>query len=52
MAVKMIAIIVAGALGGVKLDEWLDTAPAFTLSLTLLSVGLAMWVIIRDLTKP
>ena len=48
----MIAIILAGTYGGMKLDEYfgLET-PIFTLVLTLASVGLAMYVIIRDLGK-
>jgi F0F1-type ATP synthase assembly protein I len=52
MAVQMIAIILIGVLGGIKLDEFLSLKfPVFTLVLTLLSVFLAMFFAIRDFLK-
>ncbi|MGD1846280.1 MAG: AtpZ/AtpI family protein [Salibacteraceae bacterium] len=52
IAAKMIAVILAGVFGGIKLDEVLASEfPLFTLLLSLLSVGLAMYIVIRDLIK-
>ncbi len=52
MAVQMIAIILFGVLGGIKLDEFLSLKfPVFTLVLTLLSVFLAIFFAIRDFLK-
>lgn len=52
MAVQMIAIILVGVLGGIKLDEYLSLSiPVFTLALTLLSVFAAIWYFIRDFLK-
>jgi F0F1-type ATP synthase assembly protein I len=52
MAIQMIAIILLGVLGGIKLDEFLSIKfPIFTLVLTLLSVFLAMFFVIRDFLK-
>lgn len=52
IATKMLAIILVGTFAGIKLDEKLALeTPIFTLILTLASVGLAMYVIIRDLGK-
>jgi len=48
----MIAIVVAGVYGGVKLDAYLELeTPIFTLLFSLLSVALAMYVVIRDVSK-
>lgn len=48
----MIVIIVAGAWGGKYLDEYLQLKfPAFTLSLTVLSVFAAVYLSIRELLK-
>lgn len=53
MATQMAAIIVAGALGGIQLDKYLQTeTPWFTGGLTILSVILAMYFAIKDLMKP
>jgi len=52
MAVQMIAIILVGVWGGVKLDEYLSLKfPVFTLVFTLLSVFLAIFFAIRDFLK-
>jgi len=48
----MAAIIVGGVLGGIQLDKWLALKfPAFTLSLTLFSVFLAIYYFIKDVIK-
>jgi F0F1-type ATP synthase assembly protein I len=52
MAVQMIAIILIGVLGGIKLDKYLSLKfPVFTLVFTLLSVFLAIYFAIRDFLK-
>jgi len=45
-------IIFAGAFGGVKLDEKIRWEfPVFTLVLSLLGVGTALYVVLKDLLK-
>lgn len=52
IALQMLTIILIGVFGGIKLDEWLNLGfPVFTLILTLLSVILAIYYIIKDLLK-
>ena len=52
MAIKMAVIITGGTLGGVELDKRTDLEfPVFTLVLSLLSVSVAMYLVIRDLTR-
>ncbi|MCX6280972.1 MAG: AtpZ/AtpI family protein [Bacteroidetes bacterium] len=51
MALQMMVIIVAGAFGGLKLDEWLKTKPVLTVILSIASVFLAMYYVTRDLLK-
>ena len=51
LAFQMMAVILAGAFGGLKLDKWLDTKPVFTVILTLLSVFLSIYFAVRDLLK-
>ncbi len=52
IAMQMLAIILLGVFGGIKLDEWLDLGfPVFTLVFTLLSVILAIYYVIKDLLK-
>lgn len=48
---QMLGIILIGVFVGRKLDEWIGTKfPLFTLIFTLGSVGLAMFVVIREVT--
>jgi len=48
----MVVIILAGILGGRKIDEKMQMkTPWFTLLFSILSVSLAMYVVIRDFTK-
>ncbi len=52
IAFQMLAIILIGVFGGVKLDEWLELKfPVFTVTLSLLSVSLAIYTVIKDLLK-
>lgn len=49
MAFQMMAVIVVGVLGGVKLDEWLTIGfPLFTILLSLASVGAAVYLGVKD----
>ncbi len=52
IAFQMIAIILAGVFGGIKLDEILNfNFPIFTVVLSIVSVALAMYYVIKDLIK-
>lgn len=51
MAFQMGAIIALGTYGGVKLDQWLELSPVFTVVCALASIALAMYVMINKLTK-
>ncbi|MDQ3192146.1 MAG: AtpZ/AtpI family protein [Bacteroidota bacterium] len=52
IAFQMIAIILAGVYAGIWLDDKFQLDyPIFKLVLSLLSVGLAMYVIIRQVTN-
>jgi F0F1-type ATP synthase assembly protein I len=48
----MLAIILIGVFGGVKLDQWLELkAPVFTVILSILSVILAIYYAVKDLIR-
>ena len=51
MAFQMGIIIAGGTFGGVKLDEWLDLSPLFTIVCALSSIALAMYVLINKLAR-
>ena len=52
IALQMVVIILVGVFGGVKLDELLNLKfPVFTVILSLLSVALAIYYVIKDLLK-
>ena len=51
MAIQMGAIIALGTFGGVKLDQWLELSPVFTIICALISIALAMYVMIQKFTK-
>jgi F0F1-type ATP synthase assembly protein I len=51
MAFQMLAIILLGVFGGLKLDEWLNTKPILTIILSFCSVILAIYYVTRDLLK-
>jgi F0F1-type ATP synthase assembly protein I len=45
----MLTIILLGVFGGYKLDGWLNTLPVFTVILSLLSVVIAIYSVVKDL---
>ncbi len=52
IAMQMLVIILLGIWGGVKLDGLMDIGfPVFTVLLSFISVGLAIYVVIKDLIK-
>ena len=52
IAFQMLAIILAGVFGGIKLDQWLKlNVPVFTIILSILSVILAIYYVTRDLLR-
>ncbi len=52
IALQMIAIILIGVFGGMKLDEWLKLKfPVFTVMLSFLSVVLAIYYVTKDLIR-
>jgi len=52
IAFQMLAIMLAGVLGGRELDRWLELQfPVFTLVLTILAVILSIYFVIKDLLK-
>jgi ATP synthase protein I len=49
---QMVAIIGGGCFGGVKLDEYLKTTnQIFTISLSLVSIFIALYVVLKDIIK-
>jgi F0F1-type ATP synthase assembly protein I len=49
----MAVIIGGGCYGGFKLDEhYQNTTPIFTIILSLVSIGLAMYIVLKDFIKP
>lgn len=52
IAFQMAIIIGAGVFGGLRLDQWAGwKLPVFTVLLALISVGIAIYVSIRDFIK-
>ncbi|HKL03740.1 MAG TPA: AtpZ/AtpI family protein [Cryomorphaceae bacterium] len=52
MAIKMAVVILAGVLGGQKLDEKMgNEKPWYTIILSLFSVGVAIYIVISDTRK-
>ena len=52
LAIQMMAMIAVGTYGGFRLDRYLDwKIPVFTVVLSLLSVGGAIWYAVKDLLK-
>ncbi len=51
---QMIAIMILGAFGGMKLDKWISAIefPLFTIVLTLAGVIIAIYYSIKDFLKP
>ena len=51
MAFQMGIIIAGGTYGGVKLDDWINLSPVFTIICALASIALAMYVMIHNLSQ-
>lgn len=52
LAFQMIAIILAGVFGGIKLDQVVRWEfPIFTLALTVIAVVLSMYYAVKDIIK-
>lgn len=53
LAVQMAVIIGGGCYGGYKLDAYFhNDKPVYTIILSLVSIALAMYVVLKDLIKP
>lgn len=53
LGVQMAVIIGGGSYGGFKLDEYYkNTTPIFTIILSLGSIALAMYIILKDFISP
>lgn len=49
----MALIIGGGCYGGYKLDQYFkNTTPVYTIILSLLSIALALYIVLKDLIKP
>ncbi len=52
IALQMLIIIAAGVFGGYQLDSWLENKfPVFLILFSLLGVGMAIYLAIRDFIK-
>lgn len=49
LAFQMIAALLLGAFGGIYADKYLHTTPFFTVTLLLLSLATAMYLVIKTL---
>lgn len=53
LGIQMAVIIGVGSYGGYKLDKYFQNkTPVFTIILSLASIALAMYVVLKDLIKP
>lgn len=53
LGVQMAVIIGGGCYGGYKLDEYYkNETPVFTIVLSLVSIAIAMYIVLKDLIKP
>jgi len=50
IAIQMTVIIAGGTFGGLKLDEFLNLKPLFTILGALISIAISMYIIIKDLS--
>ena len=48
LAFEMLFIIAAGVIGGVKLDERLQTKPLFAIICSLAGIALAFYIVFKD----
>jgi len=52
LAMQMLVVIAGGVFGGFKLDKYLHLKfPVFTVSFSVLSVALAIYIAIKDFIK-
>lgn len=52
MGTQMIAVMLLFAFGGHKLDQWLELKiPILTIVLSLTGVGVALYLVLKDLLK-
>ena len=51
LAFEMGAVIALGVFGGIKLDNVLNISPLFTILCSLTSIAIALFLVIRSLTK-
>lgn len=52
IAIQMMAIILIGVFGGIKIDEWIKwKTPVFTIVFAFLSVILAIYLVTKDLIQ-
>jgi len=52
LAFRLIAIVLAGFFGGMKLDDWLKLSfPVFTLTLSISGLVISLYLLIKDLLK-
>ncbi|MFN0274631.1 MAG: AtpZ/AtpI family protein [Chitinophagales bacterium] len=49
---QLFAAIFLGVWGGMKIDDWLDTKPWFTVTLSLLGISAGMYSVLKDFIKP
>ncbi len=51
IATEMLVIIFIGVFGGIKLDEWLNTSPVFSIILSLIGVFSGIYLAIKDFVR-
>ncbi|MCK9218653.1 MAG: AtpZ/AtpI family protein [Bacteroidales bacterium] len=51
MAIQMLVIILLGVFSGFKLDQWLHTKPILTVILSISSVALSIFIVVKDLLR-
>ena len=52
LGIQMAIIIGGGCYGGYKLDEhYINATPVFTIILSLVSIGFAMYIVLKDFIK-
>lgn len=53
LGIQMAVVIGGGCYGGYKLDGYYkNTTPIFTIILSLLSIAIAMYIVLKDFIKP
>jgi len=53
LGIQMAVIIGGGCYGGYKLDEHFNNeTPIYTIILSLVSIGFAMYIVLKDFIKP